>query len=108
MCLFSTASTVSTGSTASTVSAVSTASTDSTASIVSTGSTISIFDFVNDIEINSSWQNLTDTGKMILPKKIYYQEIRKRIIKIFFPYSTLFLRLAPLQIFTNSQKPSST
>lgn len=33
-----------------------------------------IFDFVNDIEINSSWQNLTDTGKMILPKKIYYQD----------------------------------
>lgn len=33
-----------------------------------------IFDFVNDIEINSSWQNLTDTGKMIMPKKIYYAD----------------------------------
>jgi hypothetical protein len=35
---------------------------------------IIIFDFVNDIEINSSWQNLTDAGKMILPKNIYYSD----------------------------------
>jgi hypothetical protein len=35
---------------------------------------IIVFDFVNDIEINSSWQNLTDTGKMIMPKKIYYED----------------------------------
>jgi hypothetical protein len=33
-----------------------------------------IIDFVNDIEINSSWQNLTDTGKIIIPKKVYYKD----------------------------------
>lgn len=39
-----------------------------------------IIDFVNDIEINSSWQNLTDTGKIIIPKKVYYiNEFNKKV-----------------------------
>lgn len=39
-----------------------------------------VINFVNDIEINSSWQNLTDTGKIIIPKKVYYKdELGKKI-----------------------------
>lgn len=30
-----------------------------------------IVKFVNEIEINSSWQNLTDTCKIVMPKKVY-------------------------------------
>ena len=33
-----------------------------------------VIDFVNDVNINSSWQNLTDTGKIIIPKKVYYKD----------------------------------
>jgi hypothetical protein len=29
-------------------------------------------DFINDAEITSTWQNLTDTAKMIFPKNIYF------------------------------------
>ncbi len=31
------------------------------------------FNFVNSCVINSSWQNLTDTAKIIFPKKIYFR-----------------------------------
>jgi hypothetical protein len=34
---------------------------------------VTVLDFVNNIEINSAWQNLTDTGKIVLPKKVYYK-----------------------------------
>lgn len=30
-----------------------------------------IFTFLNEVEINSSWQNLTDTAKIVLPRKAY-------------------------------------
>jgi hypothetical protein len=30
------------------------------------------FNFVNSCTINSSWQNLTDTAKLVFPKKIYF------------------------------------
>ena len=35
---------------------------------------ITTFSFVNNIEINSAWQNLTDTGKLIMPKKVYFKD----------------------------------
>jgi len=33
-----------------------------------------IFDFVNNIEIASSWQNLSDTGTIIFPKKLTFKD----------------------------------
>lgn len=30
-----------------------------------------VLDFVNDIEITSSWKNMTDTAKIVMPKKVY-------------------------------------
>lgn len=39
-----------------------------------------ILKFVNEIEINSTWQNLTDTCKIIMPKKVYvFDENGKKI-----------------------------
>lgn len=35
---------------------------------------ITSFEFINNIEINSAWQNLTDTGKLIMPKKVYFKD----------------------------------
>ena len=32
-----------------------------------------VFDFVNHIEISSSWKNLTDTAKITIPKNLYAQ-----------------------------------
>lgn len=37
----------------------------------SRGKTFTI-DFLNDAEISSTWQNLTDTAKMVFPKNIYF------------------------------------
>jgi len=33
--------------------------------------TVYILTFLNEVEVNSTWQNLTDTGKIILPRKAY-------------------------------------
>ena len=33
-----------------------------------------ILKFVNDIEISSGWQNMTDTCKVVLPRKVYLQD----------------------------------
>lgn len=33
-----------------------------------------VFDFVNSCEINSTWAHLTDTGKIILPRRIYFKD----------------------------------
>jgi hypothetical protein len=31
------------------------------------------FDYVNEVEVNSSWENLTDTAKITLPKKLSFK-----------------------------------
>lgn len=36
--------------------------------------TVTILDFVTDVEFNSTWQNLSDTGKLTMPKKIYFKD----------------------------------
>ena len=33
-----------------------------------------VFNFVNQIDIYSTWKNLTDTAKLVFPKKIYYKD----------------------------------
>lgn len=42
-------------------------------SIAAETSTPIIFDFVNEVEINSSWENLTDTCKITIPRKLSFQ-----------------------------------
>lgn len=32
------------------------------------------FDFVTDIELKTAWENLTDTGKLVIPRKVYYKD----------------------------------
>ena len=32
------------------------------------------FDFVTEVEINSTWANLSDTGKIIVPQKLYFKD----------------------------------
>lgn len=31
------------------------------------------FDFVNEVEVNSSWMNLTDTAKIVIPRKLSFK-----------------------------------
>lgn len=33
-----------------------------------------ILNFLNDVEISSGWQNMTDTCKIVLPRKVYLQD----------------------------------
>ena len=32
------------------------------------------FDFVTEVEINSTWANLSDTGKIVVPQKLYFKD----------------------------------
>lgn len=41
------------------------------------------FDFINNFELNSSWLNLTDTGKLILPKKVYIKNKQGKAVTWF-------------------------
>lgn len=36
-------------------------------------SNVMVLDFVNSVEINSSWKNLTDTAKIIIPKNVTFK-----------------------------------
>lgn len=38
-----------------------------------------VFNFVNDVEIKSTWTNLTQTAKIIIPKKIYFRDSNNQL-----------------------------
>jgi hypothetical protein len=37
------------------------------------------FDFAHEFEANDSWRNLTNTGKIIIPKKLYYRDANNKL-----------------------------
>lgn len=57
------------------------------------------FDFITDVEINSSLDSLTDTAKLTIPKKVTYKRAGQTITNVVEGSNPLFKRGSAVQLF---------